>query len=129
MSISNSDLTDYIINGNKELSALSPGVGVVHSLWHFLADNTAKLGGRWNATRPISRLPTEVITLIILDAAQGATVSRLRELASVTTRWWRIIISVLQFWTHISSTPDAGIMIRKSGTCPLSISFSGERGR
>ncbi|KAG8941418.1 hypothetical protein FRC04_004211 [Tulasnella sp. 424] len=83
---------------------------------------------RRNALLPIHRLPSELLSAILIEAVDKDLVLHKMEvlqlLAQVAWKWWQTIKSDPQFWAHI--TPPMGgveLQIRKARILPLRLSW------
>ncbi|KAG9020500.1 hypothetical protein FS837_008161 [Tulasnella sp. UAMH 9824] len=75
-----------------------------------------------NALLPINRLPPELLAAILLESIRNRRprILALQELGQVTWRWWQIIKTNPQFWTHICPPLESvELQIRKAGILPL----------
>ncbi|KAG8939443.1 hypothetical protein FRC04_006590 [Tulasnella sp. 424] len=81
-----------------------------------------------NPLTPINQLPSELLSAILIKSVNDDPLHRtksLQILAQVAWKWWQIIKSDPQFWTHIAP-PMEGVelQIRKAGTLPLRLSWT-----
>ncbi|KAG8940612.1 hypothetical protein FRC04_005177 [Tulasnella sp. 424] len=82
---------------------------------------------RRNTLLPIHRLPSELLSAILIksvDENQVCRMESLQVLAQVAWQWWQTIKSDPQFWAHI--TPPMGgveLQIRKAGILPLRLGW------
>ncbi|KAG8941408.1 hypothetical protein FRC04_004201 [Tulasnella sp. 424] len=83
---------------------------------------------RRNAFIPFNRLPSEVLSAILLEAvdeSQPLRIKALQVLAQVAWQWWQTIKSDPQFWAYITP-PVEGVelQLRKAGALPLRLGWS-----
>ncbi|KAG8941402.1 hypothetical protein FRC04_004195 [Tulasnella sp. 424] len=78
-----------------------------------------------NAFIPFNRLPSEVLSAILIEAvdkSQPRRIKALQVLAQVSWQWWQTIKSDPQFWTYITPPREgAELQIRKAGILPLRV--------
>ncbi|KAG8862969.1 hypothetical protein FRB96_000389 [Tulasnella sp. 330] len=93
----------------------------------------ADLAYRWNTFAPITNLPIEVFSNILILAAAVENVNKhpevLMALAIVGKHWKEVVISTPQLWSRLQehmSSAQLKLAIERSGTTPLEIVFQGE---
>ncbi|KAG8938515.1 hypothetical protein FRC04_008441 [Tulasnella sp. 424] len=78
---------------------------------------------RRNAFIPFNRLPSEVLSAILIEAVEEDQPRRIRALqvlAQVSWQWWQTIKSDPQFWAYITPPIEGTeLQIRKAGILPL----------
>ncbi|KAG8938568.1 hypothetical protein FRC04_008250 [Tulasnella sp. 424] len=86
---------------------------------------------RRNALLPIHRLPSELLSAILINSIRENQPDRtkaLQSLARVAWQWWQTIKSDPQFWTHITPpNENAELQIRKAGILPLRLNLANQR--
>ncbi|KAG8952488.1 hypothetical protein FRC04_004548 [Tulasnella sp. 424] len=83
---------------------------------NILAQRMAAVRRQQNAMLPINKLPTELIARIIWGLLHSKTwsISTLSSLASVCSRWWRIIISTPSLWMTARMFQRPDLVVQKS---------------
>ncbi|KAG8997203.1 hypothetical protein FRB90_012565 [Tulasnella sp. 427] len=80
-----------------------------------------------NALLPISQLPSELLSSILLhsfDRTESHKVNALQNLAQVAWRWWQAIKADPEFWQDIvPPLKSVGLQIRKAMALPLHLSW------
>ncbi|KAG8980911.1 hypothetical protein FRB90_007404, partial [Tulasnella sp. 427] len=108
------------LNIDREMDVVAVAQGIFASiLKHRMAD----LRRYHNAMIPINKLPTELLVLIFSMTVNSQTWSpqELQRLASVSARWWRIIVATPSLWATARMFKRPDLALRKSQGLPLAI--------
>ncbi|KAG9046313.1 hypothetical protein FS837_004627 [Tulasnella sp. UAMH 9824] len=122
------DGQDNMEPGANHLDRLAWRYQVAGEALQLVAQTRAALLRRQrNDLLPINRLPSELLSRVLLksfDNNQRPRLWALQELAQVTWRWWQIIKSDPQFWTYICPPLESvELHIRKAGVLPLDLDW------
>ncbi|KAG8951454.1 hypothetical protein FRC00_007245 [Tulasnella sp. 408] len=88
-----------------------------------MARRMATLRRQHNAMLPINKLPAELLAHIIsmIVHSQTWSVAALSSLASICSRWWRIIITTPSLWTTARMFKRPDLALKKSKQLPVTV--------
>ncbi|KAG8901526.1 hypothetical protein FRB99_005228 [Tulasnella sp. 403] len=127
-----SEIPPDVFDGSK-ISKLSPEQleGLIKAFGEIsktlsgeIATQTSVLQERRNALIPVHTLPLEVLKevfLHVINEGQNHIVPCLKDLASVSRRWWQLIISTPELWASPRPCDTLELPLRKSKDALLTI--------